>query len=126
MKRLRGQGAKNFRFDISSLEVYCENVRDLYGQDENGPLNLITTKNRVVIQGQTWRPVDSAQQFLEYIKLSASKRIFSNNGVNERSSRSHHIFQIKIHGQDNRYEPYESLLNIIDLAGSERRGSMVP
>jgi kinesin family protein C1 len=68
--------------------------------------------------------VDSAEQFLDFIKLSASKRVFSNNGVNERSSRSHHVFQIRIHGQDLRKGNFESLLNIIDLAGSERRASM--
>jgi hypothetical protein len=31
---------------------------------------------------------------------------------------------MKIHGENNRFEPFESLLNIIDLAGSERRSAM--
>ena len=44
--------------------------------------------------------------------------------MNEHSSRSHHVFQIKIMGENNRFEHFESLLNIIDLAGSERRSNM--
>lgn len=87
-------------------------------------MNLITVKDKVVIQGQTWKKVETLQDFLEYIKLSSRKRIFSCNGVNEHSSRSHHIFQAKIAGQNARYEQFSSILNIIDLAGSERRSGM--
>ncbi len=88
-------------------------------------MQLITMKNRVIIQGQTWKKVDNVKQFLDQIRFSSSKRIFSNNGMNEHSSRSHHIFQIKIHGQNPRFESFTSMLNIIDLAGSERRSNLV-
>jgi len=128
MARMRMHGNKEYFLEISSLEVYCENVQDLYAESEQlgKSLNLITVKNKVVIQGQTWKKVKNSAQFLEYIKLSSNRRVFSSNGMNEHSSRSHHIFQIKINGQDSRYESFQSLLNIIDLAGSERRANMQP
>jgi len=87
-------------------------------------MQLITVNNKVVIQGQTWKKVENVKQFLDQIRLSSTKRIFSNNGLNEHSSRSHHIFKIKIHGQNSRYESFTSILNIIDLAGSERRSNL--
>ncbi|TNV84138.1 hypothetical protein FGO68_gene9842 [Halteria grandinella] len=106
--------------EISSLEVYCDQVRDLYSPDQHSDLQLISVKNKVVIQGQTWKKVANPAEFDKYLRLSTSKRVFSNNGVNERSSRSHHIFQVKFTSNNK-----ESLLNIIDLAGSERRGDMM-
>lgn len=69
--------------------------------------------------------MDNIKDFLRMVQLSSTRRVFSNNGMNEHSSRSHHIFQIKIHGQNKSFEPIESLLNIIDLAGSERRDNLV-
>lgn len=69
--------------------------------------------------GQTWIPIHGAYDFLDQIELSQSKRIFKNNGLNERSSRSHHVFQIKIDTFDKVGKRVQSLLNIVDLAGSE-------
>jgi hypothetical protein len=43
--------------------------------------------------------------------------------MNEKSSRSHHVFQIKIHTFNKYSKPVESLLNVVDLAGSERRSA---
>ena len=60
-------------------------------------------------------------RFLNLIHASSDRRIFKDNGKNDRSSRSHHIFQIKVRTTDILGRPVESLLNIVDLAGSERR-----
>ena len=57
---------------------------------------------------------------LQAIKTSSSRRIFGKNGLNDHSSRSHHIFQVKVFGFDKLRKAQTSLLNIVDLAGSER------
>lgn len=48
--RLKGLSGREYGIEVSSLEIYCESVKDLYG---NGPdsndLNLITMKNKVLI-----------------------------------------------------------------------------
>lgn len=49
LKRLKNQGHKDFNIDVSSLEVYCENVRDLYSEDAKQNMDLITVKNKVVV-----------------------------------------------------------------------------
>jgi hypothetical protein len=91
--RLKKLNGREFGIEVSSIEVYCDTVKDLYGTGpEANDLSLITVKDRVVIQGQTWKKVESLQDFLTLIKVSSSKRIFSSNGINEHSSRSHHIF----------------------------------
>ena len=55
------------------------------------------------------------------IKESSTKRIFRDNGKNCHSSRSHHIFQIRITRTGRTGLKNTSFLNIVDLAGSERR-----
>lgn len=106
---------------MSALEVYCENVRDLFQETEGVLLKIRFAQQKVQIENQCWRRVTNCKELLELIQLSASKRTFANNGQNEHSSRSHHIFQIKMLGQNKLHESTESLLSIVDLAGSERR-----
>ena len=76
---------------------------------------------KIFVQNQTWKEITTVEEFLELIKLSSEKRVFGQNGWNAHSSRSHHVFQIRITGSDNLGKPKQSLLNIVDLAGSERR-----
>jgi hypothetical protein len=52
IQRLKGLNGREFGIEVSSLEVYCESVKDLYGQGpESNDLNLISVKNKVMIQG---------------------------------------------------------------------------
>ena len=67
--------------------------------------------------------VSGPAEFLQAIALSQSKRITKDNGINPLSSRSHHVFQVKINSYDRSGKPTVSMLNIVDLAGSERRAS---
>ena len=79
--------------EVSSLEVYCDIVKDLYGTDPSvNEVILKSVKENVVIEGRNWKKVETLQDFIKYIKESSEKRIFKSNGVNEHSSRSHHIF----------------------------------
>jgi kinesin family member C1 len=50
MERLNKQSSKQYHLEISSIEVYCDNVKDLYGAEgTNQEMQLITVKNRVMI-----------------------------------------------------------------------------
>ena len=33
MQRIRKQGNKDYYIEVSSLEIYCENLRDLYADN---------------------------------------------------------------------------------------------
>ena len=50
--RLKKLNGREFGLEVSSIEVYCDIVKDLYGSGaEANDLNLITVKDRVMIQG---------------------------------------------------------------------------
>ena len=124
IKRYEANLGKKIQFEVSALEIYCENIRDLLSQNENQYLELKSNGSQIFCPGQIWVPIDSPQQFLDQIHISQRKRIFKNNGVNKTSSRSHHVFQIKIFTYDRSGKACESFLNIVDLAGSERRAQL--
>ncbi len=119
VQRLHSYIHDEIKVEISAIEIYLDQVRDLFSDKQ---IELLTdNKKQVCLKGQTWRSVNKIEDFLNSIKLSASKRVFGSNGLNSHSSRSHHVFQIKIHSTDKLSKPRVSLLNIVDLAGSERR-----
>jgi hypothetical protein len=48
--RLKKLNGREFGIEVSSIEVYCDTVKDLYGSGpEANDLNLITVKDKVVI-----------------------------------------------------------------------------
>lgn len=65
--------------------------------------------------------VDTPERVFELLKRATGNRCVATTDMNDRSSRSHSIFQLKISG-DNTItgESLEGLLNLIDLAGSEK------
>lgn len=108
---------------MGAIEIYCEMVRDLLGEGDN--LEVRGTGKNVFCVGQEWQKISSVNQFMQAIQKSQSKRVFKANAVNERSSRSHHVFQIKIDTFDIKNgRPVQSFLNIVDLAGSERQSML--
>jgi uncharacterized Zn-finger protein len=94
VNRCEKQFGKAIRIEVSALEIYCENIRDLLSP-QHGHVYLELKSaggSKVQCPGQTWVPISSPLDFLQQIEVSQSKRIFKNNGTNERSSRSHHVF----------------------------------
>lgn len=103
---------------ISYVEIYNEQVKDLLGQDDN----LMVTESatgEVVVQGLSTRPIGSFDEMIEYIKMGNMRRKMAKTCANAFSSRSHAILQIHVRRKiSNSYT--QSKLSFIDLAGSER------
>ena len=129
IERYQRQFSQEIFIEVSALEIYCENVRDLLwqGGKKDGTnqryVQIKTVGSKIACIGQTWIRVSSPKEFLNQIQISSLKRVFKNNGINPHSSRSHHVFQIRINSFDKLGKPQKSLLNIVDLAGSERRST---
>jgi len=91
------------------LEIYCEHIRDLlYQSDDPDQQRYVEIKNvgsKQACLGQTWIKINGPEEFLQQIEESAKKRVFKNNGVNPHSSRSHHVFQIKVHSHNKLGKP---------------------
>ncbi|NXB87565.1 CTK2 protein, partial [Vidua chalybeata] len=122
---LAGKGWQ-YGFSASFLEIYNEGLRDLLlakGQrgSELEIRRLAPDSDELHVPNLTWVPVESEEQVLELLLRAASQRSVARTGLNERSSRSHSVFQLRIQGlHAARDLRCTSSLTLVDLAGSER------
>lgn len=117
-----------FKLKASFLEIYNETVRDLL-TDSRGSNDTKKTyaiqynadAGRTSVSGLTVVDVDSPEQVKQLIKKSIRNRATAATNANERSSRSHSVFRLQISGFNKLSgQKLDGLLNLIDLAGSER------
>ncbi|KAK6090571.1 hypothetical protein P3W45_000294 [Vairimorpha bombi] len=108
----------NMEIELSFIEIYNENMFDLFDLTKNlsireDPSKTVTVDNLTLV-----KPVDYEESLVYYekgIKLRKTK----STDMNIESSRSHSIFTIYIKNRSNNIIK-ESKLSFIDLAGSER------
>eukprot|EP01080_Neovahlkampfia_damariscottae_P008011 gene8011-12476_t len=102
----------DYTFEIEYFEIYNENIRDLQSKKKVEKVqqkDLINTK------------VESIDEILTCLNECLSRRSVDSTELNDRSSRSHSIFSLKIKGMNKlNQNKFEGSLNLIDLAGSER------
>ncbi|RPB08907.1 kinesin motor domain-containing protein [Morchella conica CCBAS932] len=108
------------------VEVYNENINDLLGQaddfdkkkheirhDPKECKTTITDINTVVL--------DNPAKVEQILNRASKTRSVAATQANERSSRSHSVFILKLRGVNSvTGERSEGTLNLVDLAGSER------
>ncbi|CAG8642954.1 9596_t:CDS:10, partial [Acaulospora morrowiae] len=129
---------KQFLLRVSYMEIYNETVRDLLSPD-TVDLRIHEDKHRgVYVSPLKEVLVSTPDQVMEEISKGEANRHTGATDWNERSSRSHSIFQMTVESaakgslpfRQNRYSMpgmpkmsgsvYSSVLNLIDLAGSEK------
>lgn len=65
--------------------------------------------------------VSSPREVHRVLERAAACRAMSRTGCNERSSRSHTVFQLTLHARNTKTgSKRQSILSLVDLAGSER------
>ncbi|KAG0439281.1 Kinesin-like protein tea2 [Dictyocoela muelleri] len=98
---------------ISYIEIYNEQIYDLI--NSNKKLRIFSVDNNLIISKLTKVDVKTFNDALNILEKSEKNRSISQTKFNDRSSRSHTLFQIE-------YKVYDriSVLNLIDLAGSEK------
>ena len=70
------------------------------------------------------QPLSSPSQVRNLLALANSRRSVAATLMNERSSRSHSVFTLRIRGKNSHTgESCHGSLNLVDLAGSERLNS---
>lgn len=115
-----------FNFEASYLEIYNETIRDLLEEstaNSNSKLEIrhLPNSNRTIVTDLTVVPVLTPESVLTLLKRAGHNRAVAETLCNDRSSRSHSVFMLKICGTNAATgESIEGLLNLIDLAGSER------
>eukprot|EP00917_Polyrhabdina_sp_WS-2016_P016346 GHVP01035373.1.p1 GENE.GHVP01035373.1~~GHVP01035373.1.p1 ORF type:complete len:701 (+),score=157.23 GHVP01035373.1:319-2421(+) len=112
----------NFTINTSFLEIYNETIRDLLSQDrEEKKHDIKHSETGTTVTGLSIITVTDPISTLSLLKSSAQKRSFASTLCNERSSRSHTVFILQVIGiNEETKERVEGVLNLIDLAGSER------
>lgn len=123
-KKLSAQGWE-FNFTASFVEIYNETLRDLLytGKASKRPEHEIRklSNDEVTITNLTYQNVFHEDEVLGLIALANQNRATAKTAQNDRSSRSHSVFQLNIEGVNaGRAVKCKSTLCLVDLAGSER------
>ena len=115
-----------YSMEGSFVEVYNENLNDLLGKADEldkkkHEIRHDVAKGKTTITDVTTVALDSPTRVEDILKRAASNRSVAATKANERSSRSHSVFILKLIGENSiTGEKSEGTLNLVDLAGSER------
>lgn len=117
-----------FEMHVSVLEIYNEIILDLLDPATGSTprlasdgLKLRQGERGVFVQDAIRTKVTSFEQVKQATDLAGSVRATASTDMNERSSRSHCIVSLEVHGRKHNDDTVtHSRLFLIDLAGSER------
>eukprot|EP01060_Flectonema_neradi_P012689 TRINITY_DN19451_c1_g1_i1.p1 TRINITY_DN19451_c1_g1~~TRINITY_DN19451_c1_g1_i1.p1 ORF type:complete len:595 (+),score=138.35 TRINITY_DN19451_c1_g1_i1:206-1786(+) len=128
VSRLTNERGFTCSLSCSFLEIYNDQVKDLLGKRTGGvaeTLRLMMGSNdEVKVEGLTEYEVDNQATVGELLATAQSNRACAATKMNDVSSRSHSIFmlRVKVHNPVTN-TTCNGLLNLIDLAGSEKVNS---
>lgn len=113
-----------YDFEGGMLEIYNETIHDLLGKGslESAPKHEVKhEKGRTTVSDAVVLPLTSPSQVFSLLSKASSKRSVAATLMNERSSRSHSVFTLRVRGSNaSTMESCDATLSLVDLAGSER------
>ena len=115
-----------YSMEGSFVEVYNENLNDLLGKPEEfdkkkHEIRHDMARAKTTITDITTVVLDSPPKVESILRRATANRSVAATKANERSSRSHSVFILKLTGENSvTGEKSEGTLNLVDLAGSER------
>src|SRR5579859_6315532 len=115
-----------YTMEGSFLEIYNENINDLLGKAEEmdkkkHEIKHDTQRGKTTVTDLTSVKLVSSEIVSQLLERASGNRSVAATKANERSSRSHSVFILKLSGTNSiTGESSEGVLNLIDLAGSER------
>lgn len=115
-----------YTLEASFLEIYNEQLRDLLkagsASGQGGPVSIrLDASGAPDVFGLTKVPVASQETIDKLLARADRNRAVAATEMNERSSRSHSVFILRIKGVNKeRGVSLSGALNLCDLAGSER------
>ncbi|CAO2608887.1 Kinesin-like protein KIFC1 [Lemmus lemmus] len=126
-QEMGGQGW-TYSFVASYVEIYNETVRDLLAtgtrKGQGGECEIRRAgpgSEELTVTNARYVPVSCEKEVEALLHLARQNRAVARTAQNERSSRSHSVFQLQISGEHAaRGLQCGAPLNLIDLAGSER------
>ncbi|KAJ7014880.1 hypothetical protein D5086_003608 [Populus alba] len=127
---LQSQGWK-YEMQVSMLEIYNETIRDLLSTKDSSRTEYGSNGKQYAIKHDangnthvsdlTVVDVCSSREVAFLLDQASHSRSVGKTQMNEQSSRSHFVFTLRIYGvNENTEQQVQGVLNLIDLAGSER------
>ncbi|XP_052881112.1 kinesin-like protein KIN-14L [Gossypium arboreum] len=120
----------SYEIQVQMVEIYNEQIRDLLSEDSSSTkypflLNSLEIRscsndNGLSLPGATLHTVKSTSDVLNLMKYGEVNRVVCSTAINNRSSRSHSILTVHVHGKYTSGNMIRSCLHLVDLAGSER------
>ena len=112
----------NAHVEMSYLEVYNEEIRDLMSVDnKNNQLRIRETLNgEVYVRGLQSRTVSTPSDVGRLMEEAGGRRVVASTKMNAVSSRSHAICVLRLKGVLEDATKFQAKLTLVDLAGSER------
>jgi len=109
-----------FQLKFSILQIYKEVIYDLLTGEKDLKVKENPTRG-IYAENLSEVFIDNIDTFYQLLKLSQEQRIVGETKLNQFSSRSHAIFMLEV-TQNFQNETFQKkgLLNLIDLAGSEK------
>eukprot|EP00079_Xenopus_tropicalis_P012103 XP_002938712.1 PREDICTED: kinesin-like protein KIFC1 isoform X1 [Xenopus tropicalis] len=115
-----------FTFTASFLEIYNETLRDLLINRPDKKLEyeirkVNSSNSQLYVTNLRYVEVSSVEEVHDLLRIAKANRSVAKTAINDRSSRSHSVFQLRIEGENKQRDlKTSSVLSLIDLAGSER------
>ncbi|KAG8659199.1 hypothetical protein MANES_02G021900v8 [Manihot esculenta] len=113
-----------YEIGVQMVEIYNEQVRDLLSSNSSQKRLGIwstTQPNGLAVPDAIMHCVKSSSDVLELMNIGLMNRAIGATALNERSSRSHSVLTVHVHGMDlETGAVLRGNLHLIDLAGSER------
>eukprot|EP00731_Ephydatia_muelleri_P014567 Em0008g287a len=130
----RGEGVPLFEVTAEFLELYNEEIIDLFDANRDSSRRLKIHEDNsgsIYVAGATSQRVQSAAETSECLRTGALSRTVASTNMNAQSSRSHAIFTLTIvqrrpigaekgEGTEQDWESLSAKFHFVDLAGSER------
>lgn len=106
------------------IEIYNDSIVDLLSQRPGSKKHDIKhddASGTTAVTNVVTREIKSCADATALLSQANKNRATASTNANERSSRSHSVFTIKINGENQKtLEKRSGVLNLVDLAGSER------
>ncbi|XP_051899653.1 kinesin-like protein KIFC1 [Pristis pectinata] len=115
-----------YKFTASFLEIYNETIRDLLVTKPEKNIEyeikqLSSTSQQLHVTNLKYIGVNTEEEVYRLIAIAKANRSVAKTAMNDRSSRSHSVFQLHVEGTDSTHGlQCTSTLCLVDLAGSER------
>ena len=107
---------ERFVIDISCLQIYMENLTDLFDYKKKA-IQIREKNGTFVVTNSVWVRLNNYDEAIKVLEETENRRKSCSTNMNQFSSRSHAIFIIKVTNIKNLTS---SNLFLVDLAGSER------